>query len=183
MSPRSFICLAAIVIWISGCQSSTESTASVLTSESSVEVNDPAETRSKPTSPIGLSYELLGEPRIGQALEIRITSRSSARMSNVTVEVRSDQELMLSAESQRFSIEQVDADEPMDRVVTVTPLSEGSHYLSVTAQAIIDGQIQADYVTISIRVGDVEQQSEPMGTLSTDDSGERVISLPADESP
>ncbi|MGI9259351.1 MAG: hypothetical protein ACR2QQ_10975 [Gammaproteobacteria bacterium] len=145
-----------------------------------VAAQEPAATRSKPASPIGLGYELLGDPLIGQALEIRITSRSSLPMSNLMIDVRGDQELMLSAESQQFFSAQVEADEPTLHVVTVTPLYEGLHYLSVTAQAMIDGQVQADYVTISIRVGDAEHQSEPMGTLETDDTGEAIISLPAE---
>lgn len=181
MSPISLVSLATIVVCVSGCESSTENTATVAASEPSGAAHETAGTRNKPTSPISLGYELLSEPRIGQALEIRITSRSSLPMSNLTIDVRGDQELMLSAESQQFFNAQVEADQPMLHVVTVTPLYEGLHYLSVTAQATIDGQVQADYVTISIRVGDAQRQSEPMGTFETDEAGEAIISLPAED--
>lgn len=181
MSPISLARLATIVLCVAGCQSGTENAAMGTASEPSVATHEPAATRGKPASPIGLGYELLGEPRIGEALEIRITSRSSLPMSNLMIDVSSDQELVLSAESQQFFSALVEAGEPTEHVLTVTPLYEGLHYLSVTAQAMIGGQVQADYVTISIRVGDVEHQSEPMGTLETDDTGEAIISLPAEK--
>ena len=181
MSPVKLASLVAVALWISGCHSRNESAPAGPASAPSVTAGTPITTGGKPTSPIGLGYEFLGEPRIGEALDIRITSRSSFPMSNLTIDVRGDQELMVSPDSLQFFSAQVAAGEPMVHVVTVTPLFEGSHLLSVTAQATINGQVQADYVTISIRVGDVSLETEPMGTLETDDAGETIISLPADD--
>jgi len=169
--------VATIVLSISACQGSSERNAVATTFALPTEA--PSESQGKPTSPIGIHYELLGEPQLGQPLEIRITSRSNVIVAGLEVQVRGDEQLVVSAVSQSFAVEPVEANEPMIRTVTVTPLQEGLHYLSVTVQGVINGQTQADSVTIPIRVGDVEHRTEPMGTLVTDDAGEVIISLPA----
>lgn len=135
----------------------------------------------KPMSPIGVRYEILGKPAVGQPLEIRITTHSNLVVNSLTTQVRGDEGLYVSPANANFAVAQMRFDEPVSRALTVTPLREGSFQLSVLVQGQIDGVLQANHVTIPIQVGDVQEQLKPMGTMTTDESGEAIISLPAEQ--
>ena len=68
--------------------------------------------------------------------------------------------------------------------VTLTPTTNGLHYLNVYAAMRIDGQYQARSFAIPVSVGeyDASQQNKPMGVVNEDADGKRVITLPAQES-
>jgi len=135
------------------------------------------------SSPIGLRYEILGEPRVGEPLQIRITSQSQVVVTELVLQARGDEGLWVLPSTANFTQAQVDVGEPITRTVTVTPLAEGSHRLSVSVQGKIDGLLQANNVTIRIEVGGAKQPLEPAGTLGIDEEGEAIISLPLQESP
>ncbi len=108
------------------------------------------------SSPIGLRYEILGEPRVGEPLQIRITSQSQVVVTELVLQARGDEGLWVLPSTANFTQAQVDVGEPITRTVTVTPLAEGSHRLSVSVQGKIDGLLQANNVTIRIEVGGAE---------------------------
>jgi len=135
----------------------------------------------KTLAPIGVSYEILGKPAVGQPLEIRITTQSNVVVNALTTQVRGDEGLYVSPANVNFAVAQMRYEEPVMRTLTVTPLREGTHQLSIIVQGEIDGVLQANHVTIPIQVGDVQEQPKPMGTVTTDESGEAIISLPAEQ--
>jgi hypothetical protein len=140
-----------------------------------------ADAPGKPTPPIGIRYEVLGEPRVGQPLEIRITSRSQIALSGLGMRVQGDERLSVSPASSHFRVAQMAVDEPLIRTVTVTPLAEGLLHLDVLLQGEIDGRMQANQVRIPIRVGSGQRTPEVPGTLKSDEAGEAIISMPAQE--
>lgn len=140
------------------------------------------ESPGKTSAPIDVDYEILGKPAVGQPLEIRITTRSNVAVNALTTQVRGDEGLFVSAANASFGLAQMRFDEPVARTLTITPLREGSHRLSVLVQGEIGGVVQSNHVSIPIQVG--ETQPEPkttMGTITTDEAGEAIISLPAEQ--
>ncbi len=101
----------------------------------------------------------------------------------MVLQVRGDEGLWVLPSTANFTSAQVAVGEPIIRLATVTPLAEGSHRLSVSVQGVIDGLLQANNVTIRIEVGGAKQPLESAGTLSIDEEGEAIISLPLQESP
>ena len=99
------------------------------------------------------------------------------------IQVRGDEGLWVLPSTANFRLAQVAAGEPITRTVTVTPLAEGSHRLSVSAQGEINGLLQANNVTIRIQMGGAKRSPESVGTLRTDGEAEAIISLPLQESP
>ena len=82
---------------------------------------------------------------------------------------------------QSFSVAALGPDQPTEQILTVTPYAEGTLRFSVLVRGQIDGQSQAGQLTVPVQVGETRTGLDPMGTLSTDASGEPVISLPARE--
>lgn len=135
----------------------------------------------KPLPPIDFEYELLGEPIVGQPLEIRVTSRMQTALDALNVALSGDERMQVPAEMARFRMARAAANVPMTRTIRVTPLASGTLYLNVLLQAQVDGRLQSRAVTIPIRVGTESQPGEAAGTLSTDADGQPIISLPASE--
>lgn len=164
----------------SSSSSSTSGTPE-LPSEAPGQASTVADSPGKPLPPIDFQYELLGEPAVGQPLEIRITSSMRAELDALNVALSGSERMQVSAEMARFRMARAAEDVPMTRTIRVTPLASGTLYLNVLVQADVDGRLQSRAVMIPIRVGAGSQPSEAEGTLSTDADGRPIISLPARE--
>ncbi len=180
-----FFGLAVALTAMCGCRelnvASEPGTTPELPSEAPLVADAPGDSPGKPSPPIGIRYELLGDPAVGQPLEIRITARSNVSVLSLTTRISGDEGLYVAPASSNFAVPQMLVDEPAIRTLTVTPLREGLLQLAVRVQGEIDGRIQANNVTIPIQVGVVQESREPMGTRTTDETGEAIISLPAQE--
>jgi hypothetical protein len=150
-------------------------------SEASPQASTVIDSPGKPLPPIEFKYEFLGEPAVGQPLEIRVTSTIEAELDALNVTLSGSERMQVPAAIARFRMARTAAGAPMTRTISVTPLASGTIYLDVLLQADIDGRQQSRAVTIPIRVGAPSRQSESEGTVSTDADGQRIISLPAED--
>ncbi len=135
----------------------------------------------KPGSPLGVQYKIFGEPMVGQPLDIRITIQSNVTVNELVLQFLNDRGLFVLPEDMIFSADQMNFNEPIVRTVTITPLGEGLHELSVLVQGNIRGLVQANYVAIPIQIGNVREILNPMGTMTMDETGASIISMPADQ--
>ncbi len=144
----------------------------------------------KPVAPIDIGYEILGEPRPGEPVEIAL-KLASAVEGPVTVTLQPREGLQMGAtqpaEIRRESIGRLAerADEPAaesaaERVVVVPP-AEGRFYLSVLVSVATPEGEQIRAVSIPVQVGDQPPAMRDNGELTTTE-GETVRSLPAKES-
>ena len=146
--------------------------------EASRQASTVVDSPGKPLPPIDFAYELLGEPVIGQPLEIRVTSSIAADLDALNVALSGDERMQVPAAIARFRMARTGPSAPVSRTISVTPLASGTLYLDVLLQADIDGRRQSRAVTIPIRVGSDPQPEPPAGTLTSDADGEPIISLP-----
>ncbi len=180
--------LIALVLIAAACQEvntpneTNEFSAPNLPAEIPEVASRPSEPSRSVSSPIGLRYEILGEPRVGVPLQIRITSRSQVVIREMALRADGDEGLSVSPSTANLRLAEVAVGEPITRTVTVTPLAEGSHRLSVSVQGEINGILQANNITIWIETGGAKKLLKPAGALKTDEQGEPIISLPLQES-
>lgn len=160
---------------------STPSGAAEVPSAAPTQAAPAADSPGKPLPPIDFNYELLGEPAVGQPLDIRVTSSIGAELDALNVALSGNERMQVPAAIARFRMARTAPAAPMSRTITVTPLAPGTLYLNVVLQADIGGRQQSRAVTIPIRVGADAPPSEPQGTLTTDADGQPIISLPAAE--
>ena len=137
----------------------------------------------KPSAPINLDYEIMGTPVVGLPLSInlkissaldrpirvnyRINDTTSLRFSDVQSETVS----VLPIGDETFSTEQV----------TVIPQREGRLFLNVSAEIDTELGRMAKVMAIPIQVGAVRATPKVNGELTTDEEGEALISMPAQE--
>jgi len=147
-----------------------------------VPLKDPAppDSPGKPLPPIEFDYTIIGTPTLGQPVEIEIRSQLQSALTELNVAMSGDERLQVPAAVARLRLANATAGEPARQTITVTPLTTGTHYLSVLLQAEIDGRLQSRSVTIPIRV-DGASAAPAQGPVSTDAEGQPIISLPARE--
>jgi hypothetical protein len=133
--------------------------------------------RVKPTGPIAVDYRLAQEPALGVPLEIAVTARVDGDVSGVTIDANASSpgSVLVSAP---LPITAGD-DGVYSWSITVVPLATDAGYLSVIVTGQVDGLHQARSVTVPLR------GTSPAGAApdAADDGAERVIALPAQESP
>ncbi|WP_405219753.1 hypothetical protein [Lentisalinibacter sediminis] len=140
----------------------------------------------KPVAPIDIDYEVLGEPRPGEPVEIELKLRSSLE-GPVTVQLQPREGLQMGAsqpaevrrETLRPLVEA--SSEPATERVVVIPSAEGRFYLSVLVSVATAEGEQIRAVSIPVQVGDQPPTLQQNGELRTTE-GETVRSLPAKES-
>jgi len=139
------------------------------------------ESPGKPQAPIDFDYEILGTPMLGQPLAIRLTSSAQPGPDTLDIALSGDGRLLVPAELARIRMARAAGGERSSRTITVTPLVAGTHYLRVLVRADVRGRAQARTATIRIAVGGAGAPPPPLGTVATDATGQRIISLPAQE--
>lgn len=147
-------------------------------------------TKIKP--PINVDYKILGNPELGQPLEIELTVTSSIADMPVEVNYQAlDKDAMqfmstnntsnsnISSSSGNQSFKLANANQPSNRKIIVVPQKQGRNIITVTTQIVTPQGPMATSTAIAIHVGDAPIEKKINGELSTDEEGEVVISMPA----
>ncbi len=141
-------------------------------------------TTAKPQSPVSIAYRIIGIPVVGQpvGVDIEITSLLGSQV--IAVEYRlNDSTAMQFTEAQpaQITIAPSNNDEPSLQQVRLIPLREGRLFLNVSASIETDGGTISTVTAIPIQVGAAPRVIQDNGTVTTDENGEQIRSLPAIE--
>ena len=172
--------IAALAAGLAACGDAATDTAPQATTASPA----PADVAAKPQSPVAIDYRIIGTPIVGQPLAIDIEVKSLLGPQQITVQYRiNDSTAMELAESQpaQVSIAPMADDAPSVQQVSLVPLREGRLFLNVAASIEVEGGQVSSAMAIPVQVGAAPRQPETNGTLTTDENGEAVHSLPARE--
>ncbi len=144
----------------------------------------PTDLAAKPQSPVAIDYRIIGTPIVGQPLAIDIEVRSLIGPQPITLQYRiNDSTAMELTEAQpaEVSIAPMADDAPTVQQVRLVPLREGRLFLNVAASIEVEGGQVSTAMAIPVQVGAAPQQPATNGTLTTDENGAAVRSLPANE--
>ena len=143
----------------------------------------PGDRAGKPEAPIDFSYSLAAKPRIGEEVELQITCSPQRQAEDVEITFSSSEGLDLYAARTTETVDLIQAGETFERTITVVPQTEGLLYVNVHASLFMDGRMQARAISIPVVVGDGSvRQLKPEFPVQVDETGEKIISLPAIES-
>lgn len=140
----------------------------------------PSTSPGKPTAPISIDYEVLGNPVVGQPVAINV--RVSSSQGPVTVQYTiNDASAVMFQEEQVEQIEIADPTIGTPQQLTVIPQREGRVYVNVSAEVQTAGGAMIRSMAIPIKVGDAPPTATINGELKEGPGGETVISMPAQE--
>ena len=152
--------------------------------EAPVAASLPADFTAKPQGPVTIDYRIIGTPIVGQPLAIDIEVVSLVGEQPISLSYRiNDSTAMELAEAQPADVAVIpNADgEPSVQQVRLVPRREGRLFLNVSASVAVDGGTISSAIAIPVQVGSAPRQPESNGTMTTDEQGEAIHSLPATE--
>lgn len=133
----------------------------------------------KPTAPIAITHRLASEPALGQPVEVIVSIAAENEMTGVNLQFAADDPLAMIDPVDSLGIGTLRAGEGADVAVTVLPLLDRTHYLSVTVTALVDGTPQTRSIAVPIRLpGSEVQKSDGEADV---DAAERLHSFGAVE--
>jgi hypothetical protein len=139
----------------------------------------------KPQGPVTISYRVIGTPIVGQPVSLDLQFASSFGNQPFKVSYRvNDSTAMRMPDSQSLtvSVSPSGSDGRSAQQVTVIPLREGRLYLNVAAVFETETGSMSSVTAIPIQVGPAApREILENGTVTTDDSGELIRTLPAKE--
>ncbi len=138
----------------------------------------------KPRGPITVSYRIIGRPVVGRPVAIELRISSSLGSQPMKVEYRTnDTTAMRLAESEPrvLTISPTAGDADNAQQVTVIPMREGRLYLNVSVSVETENGSMSTVTAIPIQVGEAPRTIQENGTATTDENGEAIRSLPAQE--
>ena len=190
LARTAFPVLAALCLAACGNSTNDDSTAEVdvATTTPSVTFTPKGDTAAagKPSGPITVAYRLIGKPVVGQPIAVDLRVMSTLEGKPVTLNYRiNDSTALMLAESQPASVTMAaiaGEERARPQQVTVIPMREGRLYLNVSASVDTENGSMSTVTAIPIQVGDAPRQMQEHGTLDTDETGESVRILPANES-
>ncbi len=138
----------------------------------------------KPSGPITVSYRIIGKPVVGQpvAIDLRFISSMGDRPVKVAYRIN-DATAMRLGESQPAALSIAPAEDRggSEQQVTVIPMREGRLYLNVSASVDTENGSISTVTAIPIQVGEAPRMFHENGTAGSDENGEAIRSLPAEE--
>jgi len=139
----------------------------------------------KPRGPITVGYRIIGRPVVGRPVAVELRIASSLGSQPMRVEYRTnDTTAMRLAESEPrvLTISPAAGDADTVQQVTVVPMRDGRLYLNVSVSVETENGSMSTVTAIPIQVGEAPRAIQGNGTATTDENGEAIRSLPADES-
>jgi hypothetical protein len=185
-TPIVFAAIAFSVIGIAACSSSDEPTPAKQPPADSTKPS-PALTDSgnaspgKPTAPIDISYQVIGNAIVGSPVSINVVVTSSRGPVTVRYSINDGSALMFQS-GQLERLEIADPSSGSVQQLSVIPQREGRLYVNVSAEIETPDGLNIRSMAIPIKVGSAPEKATINGEIVEGPGGEAVISMPAKES-
>lgn len=136
---------------------------------------------SKPTIPVEISYQIAGSPQVGNPVDVELTVSPGHDISGMVILLSAEDPLAIIEPPGDVLIGEVAAGDSVGISITVLPLLDQTHYLSVTVRGAMDGTLQSRTIAVPIRLaGTAPEKSDDAATEEAAD-GELLRSYEAIE--
>ena len=188
----SFVALT-VLLGLSACNeeskdsSGTESAPAVAASKpaaAAIATGGGSTSPGKPSAPISIRYEILGNPIVGQPVAINVFVRSTSGSQPVTLQYSINDSSALTFQAgqvERLQLTAKAENTDSQQQLAVVPQREGRLYINVSAEILTPDGAMIKSMAIPIQVGSAPGKPEINGDLVEGPDGETVISMPAKE--
>ncbi len=138
----------------------------------------------KPSGPVTVSYRIIGRAVVGRPVVVELNITSSLGNQTMQVAYRSNDTTAMrlaEAEPRELSVSPTAGSTGTTHQVTVIPMREGRVFLNVAVSVETENGSMSTVTAVPIQVGDAPRAVEENGTAMTDENGEAVRALPAQE--
>lgn len=186
MNPQKITALLLVsIVMITSCAKEAPSTNDTVAVEQGKVLPDvpAAATASpgKPSAPVDISYEVMGNPVVGVPVAVNVVITSQHKPLSVRYSI-DDKSALAFQSGQVEKLDVPDASAGSQQQLNVIPQREGRVYINVSAEVPSDLGTMIRSVAIPIKVGSAPKKTTINGELKEGPDGEKVISMPAQES-
>jgi hypothetical protein len=138
----------------------------------------------KPGAPVDMKFDLKNRPELGKPLEVEVLVTAVSPLDKVHLTFQGTEALEVTGGGELQRSQSMPAGTGIKHTVTVVPRQEGASYVSVIAlvEGAGEGSIARAF-SIPVLVGDpVAEPAQKAAVATTDATGERIVSMPAQES-
>lgn len=137
----------------------------------------------KPHAPVEMQYVLPDKMVAAKKMNISVTLTTTRDVEALDVSVRFDDGLQ-AVSKQQLNFGRSASKHGNQFAIECLPQRNGLFYVHLQATLTLDGQLQSRSFTIPVNVGnvDVRKHLKASGVVRQDAAGERIISMPAQES-
>jgi hypothetical protein len=177
------VALTSMVLSLAACQGDDDSTTVVkpaaVASKPLPTADQPdAASPGKPTAPISITYEVMGNAIVGQPVLINLVISSPKGPVSVQYNILDGSALVFqSGQVERLEI--ADPSSGSAQQLSVIPQREGRLFVNVSVEIQAPVGLNIRSMAIPIKVGKAPEKATTNGELVEGPDGERVISLPA----
>lgn len=144
--------------------------------------NSPGTSPGKPSAPISMRYEVIGNPVVGSPVAVNVEFSAAGGEGPVQVQYSiADNSAVAFQQGQVERLEIRDRRDIKRQQLTVIPQREGRVYVNVSAEVETDNGTMIKSMAIPIQVGTAPNRPTANGEVVEGPDGEQVISLPASE--
>lgn len=138
----------------------------------------------KPHAPVDMEFTASSKPRAGESHRYELVITAGEAADDLIVSVTADEGVLLLEYPQQTRLGAQKKKQQHRMFVLCQPQQDGMFYLHVQATLVQGSQTQSRSFAIPLNVGDVDVKKhlKSSGTVTEDASGERIISMPAQES-
>lgn len=131
----------------------------------------------KPSMNVELNYTVSKERvAVGETVDVTINFDGNIKPSSASL--KTSQQLVLHGDK-NIVLQKSSSHQP--HTFSVTPMTEGIHLLTVIAEDAATSHTKPFAIRIIAGDKPIEEYLETNGTLETDENGEKIISMPAEE--
>jgi hypothetical protein len=134
----------------------------------------------KPGAPVALEFATDGEPTLGAAIEVTLMVTSASPADGMQISLTADEGLAISPEQTAVQFSDVEPGVAQTHVINITPQLNGRLFINVFVTLDRASQQSVRTFAVPLQVGP-EAVQEKAPQVKRED-GERIISLPAEES-
>jgi len=138
----------------------------------------------KPHAPVDMKFTVSARPQVGANVRYKLMLTTGMDVDDMVVTVSAEASVQLLEFPQMLHLGPQKMHQPQMLTVICQPQANGLAYLNVVVTLVVDGQQQSRSFSIPVNVGDVaaRQQLKPTGVIEENAAGDRMISMPAEES-
>jgi hypothetical protein len=190
-NPFLIVALLAVLPGLAACQDEARQNSPTPSADSgpagkpgSPATTDARNLAGKPSAPISMEYEVLGNPVVGSPVAINVRISASSEFGPVEVRYSIPDYSALVFQQGQVERVKVNMRDAVDlRQLAVIPQREGRAFVNVSAEVQTPGGIMIKSMAIPVQVGGGLAKPQLNGELRQGPDGETVISMPAEERP
>ncbi len=161
--------------------SQSESAPESATTESTKSAAASARSPGKPSAPVSMNYEIIGQPVVGRPVLINVTVNADTGPVDVYYSI-ADSSAVTFQPGQVERLRIMETSRGARQQLSVIPQREGRVFVNVSAEVQTPDGIKVRSMAIPIKVGKLPDEPSINGELKEGPEGETVISMPAEPS-